>query len=201
MDTNGDIKLKWSTQKRRVDDLIPFKDNPRQMTDKQREDLKKSLEKFDLAEIPAINTDNKICAGHQRMKYLQLVGRGQEVIDVRVPNRKLTDAEFREYNLRSNKNRGEWKYDSLHINFDDDLLARVGFEDEELEKRILGDFDDDKVDFGYKFGTINSWVRIGDITTEISDEDYNVLKRHIEEAGGIKNFLSKIIKQNGEIDK
>ena len=148
MDTNGDIKLKWSTQKRRVDDLIPFKDNPRQMTDKQREDLKKSLDKFDLAEIPAINTDNKICAGHQRMKYLQLVGRGQEVIDVRVPNRKLTDAEFREYNLRSNKNRGEWKYDSLHINFDDDLLARVGFEDEELEKRILGDFDDDKVDFG-----------------------------------------------------
>ena len=98
------IKLKWHNEKRKVSDLIPFKKNPRKITDEQREDLKKSLDKFDLVEIPAINTDNKIIAGHQRIAIMHLLGRGKEEIDVRVPNRKLTKAEFEEYNLRSNKN-------------------------------------------------------------------------------------------------
>jgi len=124
-------KLKWHTEQRKVNDLIPFEDNPRQMTEKQKEDLRKSLEKFDLVEIPAIDTDNKICAGHQRMKIMQLLDRGEEMIDVRVPNRKLTDEEFREYNLRSNKNLGEWNLDLL-ANVDEGILLDVGFESEEL---------------------------------------------------------------------
>ena len=132
MDTNGNIKLKWSTQKRRVNDLIPYEENPRQMTEKQKEDLQKSLEKFDLVEIPAIDTDDKICAGHQRMKMMQLLGRGEETIDVRVPNRKLTDEEFREYNLRSNKNTAEWDYDLL-ANIGEELLLDVGFDKDELD--------------------------------------------------------------------
>jgi hypothetical protein len=44
------------------------------MSEKQAEELKKSLEKFNLAEIPAINTDNKIVAGHMRVATLQLLG-------------------------------------------------------------------------------------------------------------------------------
>jgi hypothetical protein len=30
------------------------------------------------------------------------IGRGDEFIDVRVPNRELTELEFKEYNIRSN---------------------------------------------------------------------------------------------------
>jgi hypothetical protein len=30
------------------------------------------------------------------------LGRGDEFIDVRVPNRELTELEFKEYNIRSN---------------------------------------------------------------------------------------------------
>ena len=110
-------KLFWKNEKRKVDDLIPYERNPRQMTDKQKEDLQRSLQKFNLVEIPAINTDNKIIAGHQRLKILQILGRGKEVVDVRVPSRKLTPKEFEEYNLRSNKNLGEWNFDEL-ANFD-----------------------------------------------------------------------------------
>ncbi len=126
-------KIKWKTEKRKIDDLVPFRDNPRIITDKQREELKRSLKKFDLAEIPAINTDNTIIAGHQRLKIMQLLGRGKEIIDVRVPNRKLNDKELREYNLRSNKNTGEWDYNLL-ANFDEELLKDVGWESEELDK-------------------------------------------------------------------
>lgn len=126
-------KLKWHTEKRKIDDLVPYEQNPRQMTDKQVEDLKGSLEKFDLVEIPAIDTDNKIIAGHQRLKILQVLGRGSEEIDVRAPNRKLTDEEFREYNIRSNKNLGEWDFDALANNFEIDDLLDWGFDEKELK--------------------------------------------------------------------
>ena len=44
-------KLTWHTEKRKVNELIPFEQNPRTMTDKQLEDLKKSVSKFDLVEM------------------------------------------------------------------------------------------------------------------------------------------------------
>ena len=124
MKTKITKKLNWHTEKRKVNKLVPFEGNPRIMNDKQLEDLKKSVSKFDLVEIPAIDTDNRIIAGHQRLKIMQLLGRGEEEIDVRVPNRKLTEAEFKEYNLRSNKNTGEWNFDEL-ANFDEDLLKEL----------------------------------------------------------------------------
>ena len=140
-------KLKWHTEKRVVKDLIPFEKNPRKITDKQKDDLKRSLEKFGLVEIPAIDVDNKIIAGHQRIKILQLLGRDKEKIDVRVPNRKLTEEEFREYNLRSNRNVAEWDYDLLS-EFDHDLLENIGFNEEELE----GIFQDDSLEGAFKTG-------------------------------------------------
>jgi len=121
-------KLIWHTEQRKINDLIPFGKNPRKLTDTQSKQLQKSLEKFNLVEIPAIDIDNRIIAGHQRLKILQQLDRGEEIIDVRVPNRKLTEKEFQEYLLRSNKNTGEWDFDVLK-EFDEVLLTNVGFED------------------------------------------------------------------------
>lgn len=125
-------KIEWHNERRKIDDLIPFSHNPRAITDKQREDLKKSLEKFGLAEVPAINTDNTILAGHQRLKILQLLGRGKEEIDVRVPNRLLSEEEAKEYNIRSNKNTGYFDDDMLAEYFSKEELVEWGFEGEEL---------------------------------------------------------------------
>ena len=119
--------LQWHTEKRKISDLNPFAFNPRQMTDKQAQDLAKSLDKFNLVEIPAINTNNTIIAGHQRIKLLIRQGRTDEEIDVRVPSRSLTDEEFKEYNLRSNKNTGGWDWDVLANNYDIPMLEDVGF--------------------------------------------------------------------------
>jgi hypothetical protein len=106
------------------------------MTEKQAQDLLNSLQKFNLVEIPAINTDNVILAGNMRIQALQKLGRGDEEIDIRVPNRKLTDIEAKEYNLRSNRNVGEFDYDLLS-GYDTKLLKEVGFEESEL---LLRDF-------------------------------------------------------------
>lgn len=125
-------KLVWTTVQRKVKDLLPFKNNPRRMSEKQIADLTKSLKKFDLVEIPAIDTDGKILAGHQRVAVLQLLGRGEEMIDVRIPSRPLTKSEYEQYLLISNKVHGDWDYEMLADYFDIDTLADSGFDQSEI---------------------------------------------------------------------
>src|SRR5579872_5665073 len=125
----------FHTEKRKINDLIPFAGNPRKMTELQVAFLRQSLQKFGLAEIPVIDTDNVICAGHQRLKVLQLLGEGESIIDVRVPDHKMTPEEFKEYNLRSNQNRGDFDYSEL-ANYDMDFLEMIGFDREELKIKL-----------------------------------------------------------------
>lgn len=124
-------KLIWKTERRRVNDLVPFEKNPRTISPKQLSDLTKSLKKFNLVEIPAIGLDNKVLAGHQRLKVLQILGRGEEEIDVRVPNRKLTNKEAEQYLISSNVLGGDWDFEKLK-SFDLDLLLDIGFDQIDL---------------------------------------------------------------------
>jgi len=124
-------KLQWHTVQKRVNDLVPQDVNPRKINDKQMSDLKKSLAKFNLVEIPAIDFDEKILAGHQRIKALQLLGRGEELIDVRIPNRKLTEDEAKRYLISSNALGGDWDFEKLKT-FDLDLLVDIGFDQVDL---------------------------------------------------------------------
>ena len=131
--------LIWSTIQKRIVDLVPQEVNPRKISDKQMSDLKKSLKKFNLVEIPVIDTDGKILAGHQRLKAMQLLGRGDELIDCRVPNRKLTEDEAKRYLIASNALGGTWDFDLLK-SFDTPLLLDIGFDSIELSKLM----DEDK---------------------------------------------------------
>ena len=124
-------KLTWHTEKRKVSDLLPHAKNPRQISDKQLADLKKSLRTFNLVEIPAIDLDNRILAGHQRLRVLELLGRGDEEIDVRVPNRKLSEKECEKYLLSSNALGGDWDFEKLKA-FDIDTLLTIGFDEDTL---------------------------------------------------------------------
>jgi DNA modification methylase len=121
-------KLKWHTEWRKVNSLLPYEKNPRIITEKQMSDLKRSLEKFNLAELPTTNIDGTIVAGHQRIKALQLLGRGEEEIEVRVPNRPLSKSEFEDYLLTSNRSGGTFDWEMLGENFDVDTLLTAGFD-------------------------------------------------------------------------
>ena len=107
-------------------DLLPYEYNPRKMTAQQSRKLRESLEKFGLVEIPVINLDGMLLAGHQRCKALVALGRGEELVDVRVPNRQLTDAEFKEYNIASNAIKGDWVDELLREHFEEVDLADFG---------------------------------------------------------------------------
>lgn len=125
-------KLTWRTQTRKVSDLIPNEKNPRVMSPDQVENLKKSLEQFNLVEIPVIDTDDRVLAGHQRLMVMKLLGRGEERIPVRVPNRKLTKKEAEQYLLTSNRVHADWDWSKLGECFDVETMLASGFDDCDL---------------------------------------------------------------------
>lgn len=123
-------KLKWVTVTRKVSDLLPNERNPRVMNSKQDEDLTKSINKFDLVEIPVIDLDGRIIAGHQRVRKLKEMGRGNEKIEVRIPNRKLSKKEYDQYLLISNRVRGDFDWDKLLEDYDVATLLESGFDND-----------------------------------------------------------------------
>jgi len=130
--------LEWYNEKRKVKDLVPYEFNPRKLTEDRKQLLINSINKFNLAEVPAVNTDNIIIAGHQRIKVLMELGRGDEMIDVRVPNRSLSNSEFKEYNLVSNIPVGFWDVDVLQEHFADIDIEALGLVMSDID--IPGEF-------------------------------------------------------------
>ncbi|MFK8302680.1 ParB N-terminal domain-containing protein [Capnocytophaga stomatis] len=120
--------LEWYTAQRKISELVPYEYNPRKIAPEDKERLRRSLEKFNLVEIPVIDIDNTLIGGHQRVVVLFELGRGEETIDVRIPNRKLTEDEFKEYNLRSNILNGEFDYEKIQEFFSDINLEDIGFD-------------------------------------------------------------------------
>ncbi len=112
-------KLNWSTEERIVKNLIPLDYNPRKRNEAKQDKLRVSLNKFNLVEIPVINLDNHIIAGQRRWEALFETGRENESIDVRVPDRMLTEDEVKEYNLIANTHAGEWDLPKLEAHFAD----------------------------------------------------------------------------------
>jgi len=158
-------KLVWHTEKRKVNNLLPYEKNPRKISTSVMNHLKKSFRKFNLVEIPAIDTDNKIIAGHQRLKALQLLGRGDEEIEVRVPNRKLTKEEFEEYLITSNAVTGEWDYEKLKA-FDLNQLSDIGFDKMEIKDlwQEAQEVKDDNFDVGKELKKIKKpTTKLGDL--------------------------------------
>ncbi|HEX8656593.1 MAG TPA: DNA modification methylase [Hymenobacter sp.] len=120
------VSLVWHNAQRRVRDLVPYEFNPRILEEAGRARLLASIQKFNLAEVPAVNLDNIVLAGHQRLRILLDLGRGEELIDVRMPNRLLTELEVKEYNVTSNVGAGIWDYQVLLDKFNDIDLGALG---------------------------------------------------------------------------
>ena len=168
--------MKWHNEKRKLSELIPYEMNPRQLSVEQHEHLTASLKKFDLAEVPAINTDNTIVAGHQRVRILaELHGLDYEV-DVRVPDKKLTKADFEEYLVRSNLNTGEWDFDQLANHFDTEDLVEWGFDDSDFNldfsdanKEIDVEDFEDNIELKFKL----SQDEYAHVTSQLSTIDEN----------------------------
>lgn len=159
-------KLHWHTEKRKVSTLIPWDKNPNTMDEKERGDLHHSIDKFNYVETVIINLDDRIIGGHHRIKELLQANRGDEELEVRVPNRKLTAKEHEELAIRLNKNRGHWDEEMQAKLFEADDLKSWGFDDEELNSIFDGLLEvvDDEFDFDNEVEKVkNPVTKPGDV--------------------------------------
>jgi ParB-like chromosome segregation protein Spo0J len=126
---------------RKIKELIASEYNPRVITEKQFNDLVKSLKKLDILEPAVINMNEKrkniIISGHQRIKAAGELGfKTYPCLEVDFGVEKE-----REANIRMNKAGGQWDFDALANFFDVDDLKYYGFEDRELGFSSFGEDD------------------------------------------------------------
>ncbi len=185
-------KLEWRTERRKVKDLIRYQKNPRKLSEVQLEGLKRSLKKFNLAELPAINTDGTLVAGNQRVLALSLIGREDEEIEVRVPNRPLSEAEFRDYLLTSNRSGGSFDFEKLADEFNIDELLTAGFDSLDLSNIFDDNLEvtDDEIDIAKEIKTAEK--------TDIKHGDHFSLGVHtlICGDGTDRNIVTKLVGDN-----
>jgi len=127
-------------KERKIAELNPAEYNPRQLTDKQYKQLKKSLKTFGCVEPVVVNKNpmrkDVIIGGHQRCKVWADLG-NDTIPTVEI---ELGEAEEMELNVRLNKNTGEFDFDMLSSYFDMEVLKEWGFQDYEFGMTL----DDDK---------------------------------------------------------
>ena len=148
----------------KINKLKPAKYNPRQITKKQYNDLKDSLDKFSLVEPIVVNKDMTIIGGHQRYKIWKENAEQSNVDDITIPCvvLDLNKEQERELNIRLNKSGGEWDMDILANEFDIEELKEWGFKDIEfgfnIDKITEGNTEDDHIP-----EVKESRVKLGDV--------------------------------------
>src|SRR3989344_7688 len=122
-------KLVWSSEIRKVKDLLNWKENPRTITKVALEKLKERIKERGFHGVIVIDKDNTILSGNQRKTALAQLNIKE--VNVLVPNRPLTNDERTKIALESNLNDGEWNMEALK-SFKLDLLTNIGFDQMEL---------------------------------------------------------------------
>ena len=137
--------LLWKNGSRSIAALKPYKFNPRKISDEQKQRLKESIEVSGYNAPIIIDADDTIIAGHQRWYVLQLLG--YETVDVRYPDKKLTEKQFKRINIQDNIDFGEWDFDVLNSVFDSDELKDWGLDMPDMDfSPANDDSDDDRLD-------------------------------------------------------
>jgi DNA repair photolyase len=149
-----------------VDKLIMPKYNPRQISDHDMHQLKKSLTGFDAVQPAVVNMfkgrEGIIVGGNQRVRAAK--GLGWDTFPCVVVS--LTEDKEKELNVRLNRNTGLFDNDLLVDNFSKEALKDFGFEDTEL-----GDI----------FGDVTEGMdKIGDPTDEDDDTVETVDQNELE---------------------
>lgn len=164
-------------KERKMLDLKPAEYNPRQLTDKQYKQLKKSLKTFGCVEPVVVNANpmrkDIIIGGHQRCKVWADLG-NDSIPTVEV---ELDEAQEMELNVRLNKNTGEFDMDTLSNYFDMDMLKEWGFEDYEfgMSQDEEGSIDDlsDSLEMQFKLEiTLNTEEEQEKLYSELIEKGY-----------------------------
>ena len=152
-----------------INKLKPATYNPRQITTKQYNDLKKSIERFGLVDPIIVNKDNTVIGGHQRLKIIKSLGEktiGCIVLD-------LNKEQERELNIRLNKNTGDFDFDILGNEFSIDELVDWGFKHIDLGLNI-DKIDEDEEEMATITIKEEDLVKAQQLYNELKEKGYNI---------------------------
>lgn len=127
-------------QQVKISELKPAEHNPRKWSDEATEQLKDSIKSFGLVDPILANgakgRKNIVIGGHFRLKVAKDLGfKEVPVVYIDIPDIERE----KELCLRLNRNQGEWDWELLS-QFDETLLADIGFSSEEMD--TIFDLDD-----------------------------------------------------------
>lgn len=142
--------LQWPAGTRRLGDLKPYLHNPRKISRKAYEQLKKNIQEQGYRNPIAITKDDVVLCGHQRLDVLKDLNDDDFLVNVIVSPNDLTEAEIKRIVASDNLSFGEYDYSILAAEYDLADLVDVGFDPIDLKaldlslapEENLDDFDD-----------------------------------------------------------
>jgi hypothetical protein len=134
------MKLKWNTKIINMDEIRVSEINPRKWERKQIKEMNDSIEQFGYTRLIMLDFDNVIVAGNLCFYTLKNIRNQSGKIEVRYPNRKLTEAEFKKYMVIDNKMaENKWDYDILKDSFSESDLKEWGFAQDVIGGKVQED--------------------------------------------------------------
>lgn len=116
--------IKWSEKTVKVSALKPFERNPRKISEADFERLKKSLHENGYHQRIIATIDLRVIGGHQRIRALKELGYRE--VQILVPDKTLSDAQFKKLLIQDNLPYGVWDFDILSSDFEVDELVDFG---------------------------------------------------------------------------
>jgi ParB-like chromosome segregation protein Spo0J len=128
-------ELHTAVERRRVDALIPYANNPKEHPDEQVKKIASSIKNYGWDQPIVVDGEGEIIKGHGRLQAAELLGLDEVPV---IERDDLTDAEARASRIADNKTaESAW--------LDDELSAELDTISEEFDATALG-FDGDELD-------------------------------------------------------
>lgn len=125
--------IKWKEVEVDVAELKPYERNPRRISEEAYSLLKESIQSLGYHQRIITQPDKTVIGGHQRIRALTELGIKR--VKILVPDRELTQDEFRKLLIQDNVAFGEFDFDILAADFDVDELLEFG-----VPRSLLGFF-------------------------------------------------------------
>lgn len=189
------VGLVWTEKTMKLEDLRPHERNPRKITAEQLAKLKASIQQDGFHQRLLVTPDGRVIGGHQRLKVLAELGYTE--VQTLMPNRDLTEDEYKRLNVRDNLIAGDWDAEILLEDFTAEELSDFGLPDNLIPHDDSIDLQPDDTDESTT-GVQGAVLTFGGNKVQMSDEEAArldaVYKAYLDEFGVQYGFVTWLLK-------
>lgn len=126
--------IHWLEQDVPIEKLKPYERNPREITEDEYENLKRSLQQDGYHQRIIATVNLRVIGGHQRIRALKELG--FKTVKILTPDREIDAATFKRILIRDNLPFGRFDMDILGADFEIEELKEMGMPEDWLPKSI-----------------------------------------------------------------